>query len=140
MRNLVRILTTAAAAVAACALAVSPATAAGASSSCDSAGAYGSADWTWVNGVFIVHVKLTSVDTADDARVAGVQLYTVDRSGHSHEWPWRLNRRGHGSSQTWETNLQDDRGIDRVGVQAAAFNDAGYRSLCGSGSVRNPYF
>lgn len=139
-RFLVRVLTAGAAALAVGALAAGPASAAGASSSCDSVGAYGSADWTWLNGSTIVRVKLTSVDTADDARVAGVQLYTLDHSGRSHEWPWRFNKGGAGKSRTWETSLQDKRGIDRVGVQAAAFNDAGYRTLCGSGSVKNPAF
>ncbi|WP_327253903.1 hypothetical protein [Streptomyces sp. NBC_01244] len=139
-RSLVRVLTATAAALAVGALAVAPASAAGASSGCDTTGAYGSADWTWLNGSTLIHIKLTSVDTADDARVAGVQLYTLDHRGGSHDWPWRFNKRGAGKSQTWETTLQDKRGIDRVGVQAAAFNDAGYRSLCGSGSVKNPTF
>ncbi|MBT2446309.1 hypothetical protein J7F03_04265 [Streptomyces sp. ISL-43] len=140
MPNLARVLTGAAAAVAAGLLAVSPASAARPSSSCDTTGAYGSADWTWLDGSAIIHVTLTSVDTADDSRVAAVQLYTLDNAGHSHEWPWRFNKGGAGSSRTWETDLRDGRGIVRVGVHAAAFNDAGYRTLCGSGSVRNPYF
>ncbi|MET9851511.1 hypothetical protein ABZY57_00905 [Streptomyces sp. NPDC006450] len=139
-RTLVRVLTATAAALAVGALAVGPASAAGASSSCDTTGAYGSADWTWLNGSTLIHIKLTSVDTSDDARVAGVQLYTLDHRGGSHDWPWRFNKRGAGKSQTWETTLQDKRGIDRVGVQAAAFDDAGYRSLCGSASVKNPAF
>ncbi|MGW6703751.1 hypothetical protein ACWGDE_02480 [Streptomyces sp. NPDC054956] len=139
MRNLLRVLTGTAAAVAAGLLAVSPASAAGPSSSCDTTGAYGSADWDWLDGSWIIHVTLTSVDTADDARVAGVRLYTLDAAGHSHEWPWRFNKGGAGSSRTWKTDLRDERGIVRVGVEAAAFNDAGYRTLCGSGSVRNPY-
>lgn len=139
-RTLVRLLTVTAAALAVGALAAGPASAAGASSSCDTTGAYGSADWTWLNGSTLIHITLTSVDTADDARVAGVQLYTLDHHGGSHDWPWRFNKRGAGKSQTWETTLQDKRGINRVGVQAAAFNDAGYRSLCGSASVKNPTF
>lgn len=139
-RTLVRVLTATAAALAVGALAAGPASAAGASSSCDTTGAYGSADWTWMNRSTLIHIKITSVDTADDARVAGVRLYTLDHRGGSHDWPWRFNKRGAGKSQTWETTLQDKRGIDRVGVEAAAFDDAGYRSLCGSASVRNPAF
>ncbi|MER5486116.1 hypothetical protein ABT024_23305 [Streptomyces sp. NPDC002812] len=139
-RTLARLLTGAAATLAVGALAVSPASAAGASSSCETTGAYGSADWTWLNGSTLLQVKLTSVDTSDDARVAGIRLYTLDHRGGSHDWPWRFNKRGAGKSQTWETTLQDKRGIDRVGVEAAAFNDAGYRRLCGSASVKNPTF
>ncbi|MDD9377613.1 hypothetical protein M8Z33_13280 [Streptomyces sp. ZAF1911] len=139
-RTLARLLTGAATTLAVGALAVSPASAAGASSSCETVGAYGSADWTWLNGSTLLQVRLTSVDTSDDARVAGIRLYTLDHHGGSHDWPWRLNKRGAGKSQTWETTLQDKRGIDRVGVEAAAFNDAGYRRLCGSASVKNPTF
>lgn len=139
-RTLVRALTATATALAVSALAAAPASAAGASSSCDTTGAYGSADWTWLDGSTLIHVKLTSVDTANDARIAGVHLYTLDHRGGSHEWPWRFNKRGAGKSQTWETTLQDKRGINRVGVEAAAFNDSGYRSMCGSASVKNPIF
>ncbi|MFD5144353.1 hypothetical protein [Streptomyces sp. NPDC058401] len=139
-RSLVRLLTAGAAALAVSALTVSPASAAGASSSCETTGAYGNADWTWLNGYTLLHVKLTSVDTSNDARIAGIRLYSLDYDGGSHDWPWRYNKRGAGKSQTWETTLQDKRGIDRVGVEVAAFSDAGYRSMCGSASVKNPTF
>ncbi|MFF5449051.1 hypothetical protein [Streptomyces sp. NPDC012888] len=79
------------------------------------------------------------MDTASDARVAGVRFYSMDRSGTTHYHMWRFNKNGAGTSQSWNTSLNDTRGIILAGVEAAAFNDAGYQTLCGSASVRNPY-
>ncbi|WP_371677689.1 hypothetical protein [Streptomyces sp. NBC_01276] len=126
-------------AAAAGALLVAPASAAASTSTdCSSPGAYGSATWTWAGRGALRDLRLTAVDTADDSRIAGVRLYTLDTAGHTHYRQWRLNANGSGSSQSWTTSLDDARGISRVGVKAAAFDDRGYRQLCGSASSANP--
>ncbi|MCX5377274.1 hypothetical protein [Streptomyces sp. NBC_00091] len=140
LRNVSRLLTAAAFAAAATALLIAPASAAASvTSDCSSPGAYGSATWTWGGKNSLRDLRLTAVDTADDSRIAGVRLYTLDAKGNSRYWQWRLNSNGSGSSQSWNTSLDDARGITRVGVEAAAFTDGGYQRLCGSGSLANPY-
>ncbi|MFD8023045.1 hypothetical protein ACFV6G_21775 [Streptomyces lavendulae] len=139
MRTVSRSLIVPAVAAALVALLAAPASAAApVTSDCSSPGAYGSATWTWAGRGALRDLRLTAVDTADDSRVAGVRLYTLDAAGHTRYWPWRLNSNGSGSSQSWTTSLDDARGISRVGVEAAAFDDRGYRQLCGSASLANP--
>lgn len=81
---------------------------------------------------------VSAVAAADDSRIAGVRLYSLDAAGHTRYRQWRLNANGSGSSRSWTTSLDDARGISRVGVEAAAFDDRGCRQLCGSASPAIP--
>lgn len=79
-------------------------------------------------------------DTAADGHHAAIRVNTWDANLNAHTWSWHRNYGGSGSTETWNTYLNDTRGIRQVRIDVAVAEGSTFLYSCFNGGRFNPYY
>ncbi|MEU3398812.1 hypothetical protein [Streptomyces filamentosus] len=102
------------------------------SAGCTTEGARGRMAWTNYHGPgATVGLTFTLTDTRDDRKSVRVRLLSKDTFGRIHQWGWRTNARGKGTTETWRTSASHPNGLFDIAVEVARFDGNGvHRNSC----------
>ncbi len=85
--------------------------------SAETTGAFGDVYITYKSHTNLSRVDFRSVDLLADGHHARLRLNTKRDDGSVANWAWRYNYGGKGAQLTWESTLNDPRGVAQVRLQ-----------------------